>query len=48
MRVIDEVNAPPAQQEASGSPLDGGKDNYLNHLNPKSLAQNWIKKYCIL
>ena len=35
------VNAPPAEREASGSPLEGGEDNYRVHLNPKSLAQNW-------
>jgi len=30
------VNAPPAEREASGSPLEGGEDNYLDHLKPKS------------
>ena len=29
------VSAPPAEQVASGSPLEGGEDNYLDHLNPK-------------
>jgi len=37
MRVkIPAMNAPPAEREASGSPLEGGQDNYLDHLKPKS------------
>jgi len=39
------VNAPPAEREASGSPLEGGEHKYRVHLNPKSLAQNWTNKY---
>ena len=42
------VNAPPAERVASGSPLEGGEDIYLDLLIPKSLAQNWIMKYWIL
>ena len=34
------VTAPPAKREASESPLEGGEDNYLNHLNPKLEARN--------
>jgi hypothetical protein len=34
------VNAHPAEREASGSPHEGGKDNYLNYLNPKNEARN--------
>jgi len=30
------MDAPPAEREASGSPLEWGEDNYLDHLKPKS------------
>jgi hypothetical protein len=36
------VNAPPAEREASGSPLEGSEDNYLDHLKPKSPAQTGV------
>ena len=28
--------APPAEREASGSPLEADEDDYFGHLNPKS------------
>ena len=38
--MVDTVNAPPAEREASGNPLEGGEDNFLGHLKPKSEARN--------
>jgi hypothetical protein len=32
---LPSVNTPPAEREASGSPLEGGEDNFIGHLKPK-------------
>jgi len=34
------VNAPAAERDTTGNPLEGGEDNYLDHLNPKHEARN--------
>jgi hypothetical protein len=34
-RTLRSVNAPPAELEASGSPIEGDEDNFLDHLKPK-------------
>jgi hypothetical protein len=43
-REVFSVNALPAEQEASESPLEADEDDCFLHLNPKSLALNWIDK----
>jgi hypothetical protein len=34
------MNAPPAEREASGKPLEGEEDNHRDYLKPKYEARN--------